>query len=57
MLIIRYFVKLKSLNFLKKTSLILFLKLISLTEYISLILNSLIRLSIKALKINLRSRD
>jgi hypothetical protein len=57
MSITKYLVKLKSLNFLKKISLTLSLKLISLTKYISLILNSLTRLSIKALKTSLRSRN
>jgi hypothetical protein len=56
-LIIKYFVKLKSLNFSKKVSLILFLKLMFLIKYIFLILSSLTKLSIKALKINLRNRN
>jgi hypothetical protein len=54
-LITRYFIKLKLPDFLKKTSLTLSLKLMSLIKYIFLIFNLLIRLSIKTLKINLRS--
>jgi hypothetical protein len=57
MSIIRHLVKLKLLNFSKKTSLILSLKLMFLIKYTSLILGSLIRLSIKTLKTSLRSRN
>jgi hypothetical protein len=56
-LIIRHLIKLKSLNYLKKAFLLSLLKLKFLIRYVSLTLNSLIKLSTRALKTSLRSQD
>jgi hypothetical protein len=54
---IKYFIKLKLPDSLKKTSLSLSPELIFPMKYISLTLDSWIKLSIRTLKISLRSQD